>query len=208
MDRPELRGKTRLPERAKPKTKWQKVQDALFGSTLAKIRTVAATTFSIGLALWGAYQNTIPEVAARDADDHSYVLPFIIFNRSSLFDMTDVSTTCAFGSFFLQEKRGNTVSMVASLSSSQKNERIKAGKQANFPCDVSGFISYEVPMSSRGPRVNAPREPARQTITHIDTSITVNYTTAGFWHRTFKSDPFSWDRDAKGFHWIRGNVLR
>jgi hypothetical protein len=204
----DIRAKTRLPQRAISKTRWQKLSEGLFGTTLAKLRTSIVAAVPAGLAVWAAYQNTIPDVAARDTEDASYVLPFVVMNKSVLFDMTDVAITCGFGSFFLQDQAGHTVSMVASLMSSQKDVRIAASQQVNFPCDVSGLIGYEVPMSVRGPRLNAPREPAKLTVTHITTRVTIKYTTAHLWHRSFASDTFVWDKDAKGFHWVRGNVIR
>jgi hypothetical protein len=52
------------------------------------------------------------------------------------------------GSFFLQNQRGGTVAMVAGVSSSKKNNLIRADEPVNFRCDVSGMIGYEVSMSS------------------------------------------------------------
>lgn len=156
------------------------------------IATVAPT-----IAVASAYLDTTAEIAARDADDHSYVLPFIIQNKSKFFEMTNVAASCGLTAVALTDQFGQEMYVVGSRGSSETIDPIKAGKQINFPCDFSHVISY-----------NSPRgEPARFSVAHLTTVVTVNYTILGHWRRSVKSDEFTWDRGAKGYHWLRGNML-
>ena len=203
-----LRAQPLLPARPLPQTRWQRFYKRYFSSWIAKIAAVAVGASPFLITIWTAYQNTLPEVGARDTDDNrSFALPFIVENKSSIFDMKDVKISCGFGSFFLEDEYGHTIGMFAKLNTSLPDRKIAPGERANITCDGSRMVSYQVPMSSRGPKINMPPRPGKLTVRYLQTTIDVQYTTL-FWHRSFKSDMFTWDRDSQGMHWTKGNVIR
>jgi hypothetical protein len=132
------------PHRSKPHKRF--LRKYLGSATARLVAVLAFLATVIGLIDWGwsVYQNTFPEISARDSEaDSSFLLPFIIQNKSSAFDMTEVRLTCGVGWFMLQNEQGQTMGLMASLNSGELQTTIAAGHPANFPCDVSPMIQFE-----------------------------------------------------------------
>jgi hypothetical protein len=181
------------------------------GSTRAWI--VAMVVFLAALAalgdwLWSIYQNTFPDVTARDSEtDSTFLLPFIVLNKSTVFDMRNVTFTCGIGSFFLGNGK-QTMTMVAQLQSTQHNAMIPAGHQANFPCDASELVKFEGSkgISIMGLHADIPGiEPMR--VIGISTTVAMSYETLGRM-RIYRSDPFNWTCTPQACLWIKGPIIR
>jgi hypothetical protein len=210
-DKDRLRPRPLPPPQPVQSTSRQKFLQKYLGSTRARI--VAAIAFfsavvGLGDWAWTVYQNTIPDVTARDSEtDSTFLLPLIVKNNSSVFDMKDVELTCGIGSFVLGNGK-QTMIMVASLISSQKNAIILAGDQANFPCDASGLVKFEGGngIDIMGLHADIPGiEPMK--IMGIHTTIFMRYET--LWKtRTYRSTSFDWTCTPQACHWIKGPIIR
>jgi len=166
-----------------------------------------AALAGLGDWLWSIYQNTFPDVTARDSEtDSTFLLPFIVQNKSTVFDMKNVELTCGVGAFILGNGK-QTMAMVAGLQSSQTNAIILAGHPANFPCDASQLVKFEgvKGIDIMGLHADLPGvEPMK--VKAISTTITVRYRTLG-WTRTYHSDPFDWLCTPQGCHWTKGPTI-
>jgi hypothetical protein len=210
-DKDRLRAHPRLRPQLIPIKPHQKFLQKYLGSTRKRI--VAAILFlaaAVGLGDWSwtVYQNTLPDVTARDSEtDSTFLLPFIVQNKSTAFDMKNVELTCGIGTFFLGNGK-QTMVMVAGLRSSQVNAVIPAGHPVNFPCDASQLVKFEGAkgINIMGLHADLPGvEPMK--VTGINTTVSMKYKTLG-WTRTYRSDPFNWTCTPQGCHWTKGPTVR
>jgi hypothetical protein len=207
--------RSRLREQPPPRqlARLRQVLHRYLGSAVAKIVALigflvaVGGLWSLGALLLSAYQNTVPEITARDSETEStFLLPFIIQNKSGAFDMKDVELTCGVGAFILGNGK-QTMFQVAGLVSSQKNAIIAAGHQINFPCDASGLVKFEGAkgIDILGLHADLPGiEPMK--VVGIQTALTVKYETLGK-TRTYHSDPFDWTCTAQACHWTKGPTI-
>jgi hypothetical protein len=86
-DKDRLRARLLLPPQPARSTSRQKFLQKYLGSTRARIRAAIgflAAIVGLGDWAWTVYQNTIPDVTARDSEtDSTFLLPFIVQNKSS-----------------------------------------------------------------------------------------------------------------------------
>ncbi len=204
--------RARLRQQPQPiKLKWhQRFLHRYLGST--RTRIVAAIVFLaavVGLSDWSwtVYQNTFPDVTARDSEtDSTFLLPFIVQNKSTVFDMKNVELTCGIGAFILGNEK-QTMTMVAGLRSSQVNAVIPAGHQINFPCDASQLVKFEGAegINIMGLHTDLPGVGPMK-VKAISTTVAMRYRTLG-WTRTYRSDPFEWLCTSQGCHWMKGPTV-
>ena len=209
-DKDRLRAELRLPQRPVRSTRRQRLLQNLLTSTWARLAAAvgfAAGIVGIGDWSWAVYQNTLPDITARDSDtDSTFLLPIIVQNRSTVLDMKNVELKCGIGTFFLGNGK-QTMMMVAGLVSSQSHAVIPAGHPINFSCDASSLVKFEGAkgISILGMHSDLPVEPMK--ITGINTTVEIRYVTLG-WGRIYRSDPFNWTCTPERCHWTKGPTIQ
>ena len=209
-DNDRLRAQPRLRPQPPQIKQHQKFLQTYLGSTRRRIAaslTFLAVVVTLGEWSWSVYQNTFPEVTARNSEtDSTFLLPFILQNKSTVFDMKNVELTCGIGTFILGNGK-QTIVTVAGFTSSQLSAVIPAGHPADFPCDASKLVKFEGAkgIDIMGLHTDLPGiEPMK--ITGIQVTVGMRIPNIGLEpNLPFRS--FDWTCTPQGCHWTKGPTI-
>jgi hypothetical protein len=150
------------------------------------------------------YFQTTPEVNANNSEPYS-LLPFIIKNGSTFFDMTDVKLSCGIESAAYDIGNGVWVGTgMASLFGPNETVPVihRHGGIASYPCKASDYLHRNIWGDlCVGLATACPDATATFKTSYMCVWIQVDYATFfGWWSRHANSEIFSWN----GREWIKG----
>jgi hypothetical protein len=157
------------------------------------------------------FQKLAPEVHPHDSDSASpYILPFIVKNRSSIFDMKDVYLTCAADLVIYEDAVGHRVVSSGFMVGQDSYLEVIRGDDSpkNYPCDTTAVMHANPNGSlSMGNLMTSPNVVQSELkVVTMCVSIRVKYKT-GFIPRTYMSPVFQWVKTPEGSQWLEGQVI-
>jgi hypothetical protein len=149
---------------------------------------VAGTIFAFAQAV-GTPWPTSPDVSVSDiGPSPPTIFRFAIKNRSVLFDMTNVNLECVIVHFN---------SPVPPLTKFDNNS-FEVAQGVSVPS--GGLLNQYCPWQ-RMMQLNGGEMPVNE----ITVAVDISYYIAGFWHRSYRSVPFTWEK--KTGRWIVGPIV-
>jgi hypothetical protein len=205
---PTSRRKTQNPKKSHKQPQLPKVEQRRPFRTLLQsfwVRLFALVGFvASGIALFEAYQHLYPAVIFES--DTSAPTQFRIQNKSSLFEMKDITLVCFIDLGAIDSNVGRLAMSFPVTSGETNIVPIESNGEAHYPCDVMNYASvsndggfcflglcntmHSVDASSLKPAFETIRIGARYKI--------------GSFSRDFISQPFTWD----GHRWHIGATLK
>ena len=188
---------------------WQKIRKKLLSpwGLFVELTGLLASL----IVFWETYVQTLPEVSIRDADPtSSYVLLFVVANKSKFFDMDNVKLKCVveMAVFEDEEKRKFDVGDVI-VDADVSIQQIPTDSPVNYPCDASGILRAQSDgaIALGGLITDANATDSKLTLTTMCLWISVAYET--FWvKRRYRSHNFGWLTTPAGHRWLEGPMAQ
>jgi hypothetical protein len=163
------------------------------------------------IVFWETYIQTLPEIHIRDADPtSSYVLPFVVVNKSQFFDMNNVTLKCVIEMvFFEDEEKHKFGEGGVVLDADVLVKQIPTSSQVNYPCEASGVLRAQSDGAvALGSLMTAPGAVhSKLTVSTMCVWISVTYETLGF-KRKYRSHNFGWLITPSGHRWLEGPMAQ
>lgn len=160
-------------------------------------------------ALFGAYFYAIPEIDANNSEPSS-VLPFIVKNRSRLFDMTNVKLSCGIELAAYEAGDGKWVAVPApALFGPTKSVPVlhRHGGTIDYPCNASDYVYRRNIWGDLcfGTKSTCGKATYKFKTSYMCVWVRVDYHIFSGWlPRHVNSPVFSWN----GRKWTKGSVAR
>lgn len=164
------------------------------------------------VGLIGPFWPTRPEVQFRDTvDAGSFVLPFKMTNRSTLFNIENMHIACGVDLFYFIDVNGIT-GVLRDAKFDLGPMSIDRGSFINYPCTASSYLqlmpdySFLIGLPAGERMTSAPsnfRGPLR--IVKMCLWISGTYKTFGY-PISFSSKMFQWPATPGGHQWIEGTI--
>jgi hypothetical protein len=179
----------------------------MLGAALAFAATVAA--------LWQVYTDTIPAATLRQVSPQApYLMPFLVENRSSIFDMREAKFDCLPTHATVQMVHPNAdnptfgINLFDPVPHDPKDRGVTIINRhpLNYPCDLTNVVVGEqMAMIQNGvPRV------VQTELASVELSFRMTYKTRiFFWDipRRWQSPVYRGAMTTYGFQWVEGDIV-
>ncbi len=186
-------------------------QASLLSRILNLVLTVSAIVGLIIFADWtyDQYERTIPEIHAVDADPGtSFVFPFIVKNRSIMFNMTNVTLSCGIELATFEDSDKKIYGVGGGIANSDVVLKEIDDDPVNYPCNAEGILRAQADGRLRlGGLLTQPGVVHSQLkVNNMCVWIGVKYETSGI-RRTYISPMFEWIVTPTGHKWLEGPLV-